>query len=146
MSKGQRIPITVEFLATIEGMNEVVGKIQNGMKNANFDFLKNLKAAKLFDNYKNEYKNFQGYIKDNSINPLEAKDAIKSGNNIIKMFRDIKLQYGDLSNVSMEMAKKLFPEAFSVDIEKAQKYIKNLEADVEKLSKKRLIFLARKQD
>ena len=108
MSKGQRIPITVEFLATIEGMDKVVGKIQNGMKNSNFDFLKNLKAAKLFDNYKNEYKNFLGYIKDNSINPLEAKDAIKSGNNIIKMFRDIKLQYGDLSNVSMEMAKKFF--------------------------------------
>lgn len=138
MSTKQRVPISLEFLATLKGMDGVVSKIQSEMKNANFDFGKNTGTAKLFDNYKDEYKNFQSFIKDGSIDFVNSKDAIKSGERLIKMFRDIKIQYGDLSNVSMETAKKLFPDLFSGNIEKAQKYIAGLNKDIESLSSKQV--------
>jgi hypothetical protein len=41
----------------------------------------------MLTNYKDAYANFSNYVKNDSIDFLDAKDAIKSGEQVIKIFR-----------------------------------------------------------
>ena len=124
MSKtNQTIQITAEIKAALTGMDKVVSGLQKGLKEQNFDFGKNAGFNKLLDNYKEAYNKFTNLIKGDSINFLDAKDAIKSGEQVIKIFRQIESEYGNLSDKGIDMAKKLFPGQFNANIEKAEKAI-----------------------
>lgn len=129
----KKISITTEFLATLKNMDKVVADIDKGLSNTKIDLSKNNSFTKLISNFKDEYTKFLSLTKNNEVDLLDAKEVEKSAEKILKTFRELETKYGNLSKISMENAKKLFPENFSVNVDKATRAIDNFKKSASNL-------------
>lgn len=129
----KKISITTEFLATLKNMDKVVADIDKGLSNTKIDLSKNNGFTKLISNFKDEYTKFLSLTKNNEVDLLDAKEVEKSAEKILKTFRELETKYGNLSKISMENAKKLFPENFSVNVDKATRAIDNFKKSASNL-------------
>ena len=129
----KKISITTEFFATLKNMDKVVADIDKGLSNTKIDLSKNNGFTKLISNFKDEYTKFLSLTKNNEVDLLDAKEVEKSAEKILKTFRELETKYGNLSKISMENAKKLFPENFSVNVDKATRAIDNFKKSASNL-------------
>ena len=114
-------------------MDKVVADIDKGLSNTKIDLSKNNGFTKLISNFKDEYTKFLSLTKNNEVDLLDAKEVEKSAEKILKTFRELETKYGNLSKISMENAKKLFPENFSVNVDKATRAIDNFKKSASNL-------------
>ena len=115
-------------------MDDVVTKMKTGLQDANKEAIKSTNFTKLFSDYTDEYKKFKSFIGSDGIDVLDSKEALRSGEKIIKLFKQIQSNYGDLSNMDVNLAKKLFPSEFTGQAKKAQEAIDNYENAAQKIS------------
>lgn len=117
----QKITISTEFLATVKGMDDVVRQMQQGLAKA--DPSKTSGLSKMFTKMTDEYKNFQNLTKNGQVDLLDSKSVIRSGETILKLFREIQSKYSDFTSLDTAGLKKLFPEEFNKNIDEAAKLI-----------------------
>ena len=112
----QSIVIDAKVRTTLEGMNEVVSKLNQGLREGTtkVDLTKGIGSSlsKNLDKFKDEYSKFSKFIEGGKIEFADAKDVVKSGEALIKTFREMKRIVGDFDDLSVIDAKKLFPDAF----------------------------------
>ena len=121
------IEIKANFVAALQGMDGVVSQMKQGLAKIDAQSSKSTHFSKLFEQYGEEYKKLQGLIASGAIDPLDSKEVIKSGEKITKIFRQVSTEYGDLSKMDVDLAKKLFPQEFTDAASKAEKAIKSFE-------------------
>ena len=114
-------------------MDKVVSKMKTGLQDANKEAIKSTNFTKLFSDYTDEYKKFKSFISSDGIDILDSKEALRSGEKIIKLFKQIQSNYGDLSNMDVNLAKKLFPSEFTGQAKKAQEAIDKYENSVKRI-------------
>ena len=138
----QSIVIKADVQTTLSGMNEVVNKLNQGLREGatKVDLTKGigLSLSKQIDKYKTELGKFSELTKGNKVEFADAGNAIKSGENLIKTFREIKRVVGDFDNLSVFDAKKLFPDAFDTKVSDLLSSLSNLEASLTRLNQKQI--------
>lgn len=135
----RKITITAEVAASLKGMDKVVSDFQQKLSSLKVDptSTKAKGLTKLFGDYKAAVKDFQSYIQNGQVDPINAKDAIKSGESVIKVFKRIQDEIGDITKLDINLAKRLFPDEFSKNGKDAAKAIKEFESALNKASNKK---------
>lgn len=138
----QSVVIKADVQTTLSGMNEVVNKLNQGLREGatKVDLTKGigLSLSKQIDKYKTELGKFSELTKGNKVEFADAGNAIKSGENLIKIFREIKRVVGDFDNLSVFDAKKIFPDAFDTKVSDLLSSLSNLEASLTRLNQKQI--------
>ena len=137
-NKKIRIPIEADIKAKLSDLDKVVQGFNSKLKELKIDPSKNATFTNLFKNYKKAYEDFEQYVQGTDIDLMNAPKAIKSGHKVLEIFEQIKSKYGDLSNLSLDSAKKMFPDAFAGKVKDGAKAIGDYEKAVEKLGTKNI--------
>ena len=137
-NKKIRIPIEADIKAKLSDLDKVVQGFNSKLKELKIDPSKNATFTNLFKNYKKAYEDFEQYVQGTDIDLMNAPKAIKSGHKVLEIFEQIKSKYGDLSNLSLDSAKKMFPDAFAEKVKDGAKAIGDYEKAVEKLDTKKI--------
>lgn len=136
------IVIRADVQATLSGMNEVVNKLNQGLREGatKVDLTKGvgLSLSKQIDKYKQELGKFQELTKGNKVEFADAGDAIKSGESLIKTFRELKRITGDFNDLSVLDAKRIFPDAFDSRVLDLQSSLNKLSSSLSKLETKKI--------
>jgi hypothetical protein len=88
------------------------------------------------DKFKDEYSKFSKYIEGGKIDFADSKDAIKSGETLIKTFKEMRRIIGDFDDLTVIDAKKLFPDAFDSRVSDLLKGLNGLSSAMAKLESK----------
>jgi hypothetical protein len=123
-------------------MNDVVSKLNKGLREGStkIDLTKGVgnSLSKNLDKFKDEYGKFSKFIEGGKIDFIDTKEAVKSGENLIKTFREIKRIAGDFEDLTLIEAKRLFPEAFDSKVSSLLGGLEKLSSSMDKLSSKQL--------
>lgn len=142
MGKKQTITINADVIATLKGMDKVVTGLKSGLSEANtkIDFTKGVGASvsKLVDKFKNEFSKFNQLTDGGKLDIGNAKEALKSGQNLIGTYKELQRAIGDLNSLTVVDAKKLFPDAFNQTVENANQKLKDFSNNWNKISEKQL--------
>lgn len=142
MGKKQTITINADVIATLKGMDKVVTGLKSGLSEANtkIDFTKGVGASvsKLVDKFKNEFSKFNQLTDGGKLDIGNAKEALKSGQNLIGTYKELQRVIGDLNSLTVVDAKKLFPDAFNQTVENANQKLKDFSNNWNKISEKQL--------
>lgn len=143
MAKKQIIPIEIEVTATLNKMNDTINKLKTGLSdvaNTKIDFTKGVgsSVSKLIDKFKNEFSKFNQLTDGGKLDIGNAKEALKSGQNLIGTYKELQRVIGDLNSLTVVDAKKLFPDAFNQKVENASKKLKDFGNNWNKISEKQL--------
>ena len=140
--KEQTITIKADVITTLKGMDKVVTELKSGLSEANtkIDFTKGVGASvsKLVDKFKTEFSKFNQLTENNKLDIGNTKEALKSGKNLIDIYRELQRIIGDLNSLTVIDAKKLFPDAFDQKVENASKKLKDFSNNWNKISEKQL--------
>ena len=138
----QSIVIDARVQTTLEGMEEVVSKLNKELREGTtkVDLTKGIGASlsKNIEKFKEEFSRFSKLTEGGKVEFGDSKDAIKSGENLIKTFRELKRIVGDFDDLSVLDAKRLFPDAFDSRVGELLKGLNGLSAAMGKLETKRL--------
>ena len=136
------IVIDAKVKATLEGMNEVVSKLNQGLREGatKVDLTKGVGSSlsKNLDKFKDEYSRFSKFIEGGKIQFADAKDAVKSGETLIRTYREMKRIVGDFNDLTVLDAKKLFPDAFDSRVSDLLGGLDKLSSAMTKLDSKQL--------
>lgn len=142
MAKKQTITINAEVITTLKGMDKVVAGLKSGLSEVNtkIDFTKGVGASvsKLIDKFKNEFSKFNQLTDGGKLDIGNAKEALKSGQNLIGTYKELQRVIGDLNSLTVVDAKKIFPDAFNQTIENASQKLKDFSNNWNKISEKQL--------
>ena len=142
MGREMHQSIVIDVKATLDGMNEVVGKLNKGLREGatKVDLTKGIGSSlsKYIDKFKDEYSKFTKLTEGGKVDFADSKEAIKSGEAIIKTFKEMQRVVGDFKDLSVVDAKKLFPEAFDSRVGELQKGLSGLYNAMNKLESKNL--------
>lgn len=142
MAKKQTIIINADVIATLKGMDKVVTGLKSGLSEANtkIDFTKGVgsSVSKLIDKFKNEFSKFNQLTVGGKLDIGNAKEALKSGQNLIGTYKELQRVIGDLNSLTVVDAKKLFPDAFNQKVENASQKLKDFNNNWNKISEKQL--------
>ena len=142
MAKKQTIIINADVIATLKGMDKVVTGLKSGLSEVNtkIDFTKGVgsSVSKLIDKFKNEFSKFNQLTVGGKLDIGNAKEALKSGQNLIGTYKELQRVIGDLNSLTVVDAKKLFPDAFNQKVENASQKLKDFNNNWNKISEKQL--------
>lgn len=142
MAKKQTITINAEVITTLKGMDKVIAGLKSSLSEANtkIDFTKGVGASvsKLIDKFKNEFSKFNQLTDGGKLDIGNAKEALKSGQNLIGTYKELQRVIGDLNSLTVVDAKKLFPDAFNQTVENASQKLKDFSNNWNKISEKQL--------
>ena len=134
MRKDQRkIGIEVDVQATLSGMDKVVSEMQKKLKEGSItkiDASMSKGLTKQFEEFQSLSQKFVNLTKGNQVQVGDAKEAIKTGDQILKIFKAIQDTVGDFGSLSVDAAKKLFPDAFRTSVDEALKKIQRISGTV----------------
>lgn len=140
MGKEVHQSIVIDVKATLDGMNEVVNKLNKGLREGTtkVDLTKGIgnSLSKYIDKFKDEYSKFTKLTEGGKVDFADSKEAIKSGEAIVKTFKEMQRVVGDFKDLSVIDAKKLFPEAFDSRVGELQKGLNGLYNAMNKLESK----------
>jgi hypothetical protein len=123
-------------------MNDVVSKLNQGLREGTtkVDLTKGVGSSlsKNLDKFKDEYSRFSKFIEGGKIEFADAKDAVKSGETLIKTYREMKRIVGDFNDLTVLDAKKLFPDAFDSRVSELLGGLDKLSSAMVKLDSKQL--------
>ena len=150
------IIIDAKIKTTLEGMDQTVSKLNEGLRKgvANLDLTKGIgnSISKNIDKFKDEYDKFSkslkplGDGKGFALDFNDSKEAIKSGEQMVKIFSELKRVVGNFEDLSIIDAKKLFPDAFDSRVDDLQRKIEGFQKNLNKLEIKRLEVSAAKDN
>ena len=142
----REIIIDAKVKATLEGMDQVVSKLNNGLKDGSIkmDLTKGVgnSLSKQISGFKQEYDKFFKNLKplDDgtfSLDIKNSKETLKSGEQIVKTFKELQRVVGNFENLEVLEAKKLFPQAFSSEVDGLLKGLEKLSHSMSQLDSKR---------
>jgi hypothetical protein len=97
-------------------MKKTVAEMRKGLSEgaAKIDVSKGIGASlsKQLSNFKDEYDKFSRLTSGNLLNLNDSKEALKSGEQMIKIFKEIQRVSGNFKGLTVFDAKKMFPQAF----------------------------------
>lgn len=135
MNYKEKIVISTDIVASLRGMDEVVSKIKKGLSDGAIktDLSKGLglSLSKSLDKFYKEYSNLERLMED-GINIDNSGKVIKSGQQIIDIFREIEQSFGKIKEKSVIDTKKIFPDSFQI---KSDSFLSNIEKLEKQLSK-----------
>ena len=138
----QSIVIDAKIKATLEGMNDVVSNLNKGLREgtAKIDLTKGIgnSISKQIETFKTEYSKFIQLTKDGKIEFGDTKDAIRSGEQMVKTFSELKRVIGNFEDMSLLDAKKIFPDAFDSKVDALSKKLKTLHENIVSLDSKKI--------
>ena len=112
----QSIVIDAKIKTTLEGMNETLSKLDKGLREGTtkLDLTKGVgnSISKQMETFKAEYQKFAQMTKNNKLSFMDSKDAIRSGEQMVKSFNEIKRIVGNFNDMTLLDAKKMFTSAF----------------------------------
>lgn len=135
MNYKEKIVISTDIVASLKGMDEVVSKIKKGLSDGAIktDLSKGLglSLSKSLDKFYKEYSNLERLMED-GINIDNSGKVIKSGQQIIDIFREIEQSFSKIKEKSVIDTKKIFPDSFQI---KSDSFLSNIEKLEKQLSK-----------
>ena len=138
----QSIVIDAKIKTTLEGMNDVVSKLNKGLREGTtkIDLTKGVgnSISKYIETFKTEYSKFAQLTKNGKVEFGDTKDAIRSGEQMIKTFSELKRIVGNFEDMSLFDAKKMFPEAFNSKVDSLGKKLNALRENIVSLDSKKI--------
>lgn len=138
----QSIVIDAKIKTTLENMDKSVKDLQDGLKKGitSLDMSKGLgnSLSKTLSAFQDEFKNFSDLTKSGKLEFMDSKAAIRSGEKIIEKYREIQRVVGNLSDLQIADAKKLFPDAFKSDVDDLSNKLNSLKQTLGNLEVKGL--------
>lgn len=138
----QSIVIDAKIKTTLEGMNDVVSKLNKGLREGTtkIDLTKGVgnSISKQIETFKTEYSKFIQLTKDGKLEFGDTKDAIRSGEQMVKTFSELKRIVGNFEDMSLLDAKKMFPDAFDSKIDLLSKKLNTLRENIVSLDSKKI--------
>lgn len=139
MNYKEKIVISTDIVASLKGMDEVVSKIKKGLSDGAIktDLSKGLglSLSKSLDKFYKEYSNLERLMED-GINIDNSGKIIKSGQQIIDIFREIEQSFSKIKEKSVIDTKKIFPDSFQIKSDSFLSNIEKLEKQLSKLGEK----------
>ena len=112
-------------------MKGTIDKLDNGLKKGvtKIDIGKGVGASltKSIEKFRDEYANLSKLTEGNSIKFGDSKEAIQSGERLVKLYKEIHSQTGRLQNLSGLDLKKIFPDAFDSRVSTLQNQMQSLQ-------------------
>ena len=123
-------------------MDQVVSKIKKGLNEGTtkIDMTKGIgnQLSKSLGTFKEEYNKFLRLTSNNELKFADTKEAIHSGEQMIKIFKELERVIGNFDDLTIVDAKKLFPQAFNQRIGDLYKQLGGLKTLLDNLSVKEL--------
>lgn len=123
-----KVVIPVELQTRLTGMKDAISELQKELKSDKFNIKLDNTAGKrlkgLFGAFEEEYKDFKSKIADGSIDIADEKDLQRQGKKLITTYKKIMNEVGS-STISLDLAKKLFPDKFNKEVQEATQIVKN---------------------
>lgn len=136
----QSIVIDAKVRTTLENMSKTVSELQEGLNKGitNLDMSKGIgnSLSKTLTAFRSEFSKFSDLTKSGSVSFIDSKEAIRSGEEIIKKYREIQRVVGNLNDLKIIDAKKLFPDAFNSEITGFQNKLASLQQNLNNLEVK----------
>ena len=130
MGADKTITINAEVFASLKGLDKVVSQLKAGLESGTtkIDLTKGLgkNLSKLMATFKDEYSQFSNLTK-NGLELGDSKKAIRSGENLLATFREIKRIVGDMESLTLIDAKRLFPDAFDKEVDSLSAKLKGIQ-------------------
>lgn len=138
----QTIVISAEVQASLTGMEQVVSKLQKGIKEGTtkLDLNKGLGASlsKNIAAFEKDYERIQKLTEGGVVSLGDTKEFTKKGQHLISIFEDIQRVVGNFDNLEVLDAKKLFPQAFDNRVKDLKEVLNGLQTSFDKLASKGL--------
>ena len=123
-------------------MDKVVSKLNRDLRDGTtkIDLTKGVgnSISKQIDTFKTEYQKFANLTKNNQIDFINAKEAIRSGEQVIKTFSELRRVVGNFEDLTIFEAKKMFPDAFDSKVGELHKKLTSLSNSITELNNKKI--------
>lgn len=131
-------------------MKKTVAEMRKGLSEgaAKIDISKGIGASlsKQLSNFKDEYDKFSRLTSGNLLNLNDSKEALKSGEQMIKIFKEIQRVSGNFKGLTVFDAKKMFPQAFQNEVAELQKKLNGIRSTLANLEIKQFDLDQAKKD
>jgi fructose/tagatose bisphosphate aldolase len=122
MGQDKEVSISLRINTILEDMGKTANKLSEGLNKGitKIDVGTSLgkSLTKNIQNFKEEYNKFSQLTKGGtSVNIGDSKEAISSGNKLIKLYRDIQAQMKTMGDSGVSALKKMFPDSFDSRID-----------------------------
>lgn len=142
MANKQTIIIDAKVQTTLEGMNKVVTDLKKGLGEGvtKVDLTKGVgnSLSKQIERFRTEYDKFTRLTADGKLDFGDSKEAIQSGEQMIKVFRELQRVVGNFEELTVFDAKKLFPQAFDTRVSELQDKLTNFQTALSRLQMKEI--------
>lgn len=150
MAKDRVIRISAEITPTLGNMNEVVSKVRTTLQSgiSTIDFTKGAgkDLSKLLDTFSQKYSDFQRLTKDGVFRVEDSKTVLKTGEQLVSTFNELRRIVGDFGSLQVLDAKKLFPQAFDSRVSDLSSALEKLTDNFLKLNSKKVDLSNKEKD
>lgn len=150
MAKDRVIRISAEITPTLGNMNEVVSKVRTTLQSgiSTIDFTKGAgkDLSKLLDTFSQKYSDFQRLTKEGVFKVEDGKTVLKTGEQLVSTFNELRRIVGDFGSLQVLDAKKLFPQAFDSRVSVLRNSLEGLADAYAKLESKKLDLSAKQNE
>ena len=141
-SSKHTVVIEAQVQTTLNGMQEVVNKLQRGLKEGTtkVDLTKGIGAALSKDiiKFQKDYEKITKLISNGELELGDSKEFASRAKHIISTFEEIQRVVGNFENMELIDAKKLFPSAFDSKVKELKSTLSGLSESFDKISSKGL--------
>ena len=138
----QKIVIDAQIKTTLNDMNKVVSDLQAGLEKGitKADLSKGIgnSLSKTMDSFKQEFQNFSKLTSGGKLDFADSKEAIRSGEAVLKHYREIQRVVENINTMQVGDAKKMFPAAFDSRIGDLQGKVSILQDNLNSLRAKEI--------
>lgn len=118
-------------------MDKIVSDLKRGLGEGatKVDLTKGLgnSLSKSISKFKDEYDKFTRLTKDGQLKFGDSKEAIQSGEQMVKIFKELQRVVGNFEELTLFDAKKMFPQAFDARVNELQNKMKNFQETLSRL-------------
>lgn len=133
----QSIVIDAKIKTTLENMDKTVNQLQQGLSKGitSLDISKGIgnSLSKTMSVFKTEFEKFSELTKSGSLELVDSKKALQSGEKIVEKYREIQRIVRNFDDLKLIDAKKLFPDAFKSEIGEFQNKLQILRQNLNNL-------------
>ena len=123
-------------------MNKVVSELNKGLKEGNtkIDVSKGIgkNLTKELENFKEQFSKLSDLTKGDKFEFADTKEVLRSGEAVIKTFKEISRLVGEFDDLTLFDAKKLFPDAFNSQVEETRQKFEGLRKSLIDLNDKKI--------
>ena len=136
------IQIKANIAASLTGMDQVVQKLQQGLKEgtAKLDLNKGIGSSlsKNIASFQKDYAKIQKMLSGDTIKLGDSKDFLKTSQRMLSTFEELQRVVGNFETLTLFDAKKMFPDAFDQKVQSLKNSLESLSSSFDQISSKEI--------